>query len=159
MSSGYYDHDADPSDPIKTRQEDALKITTWYDYAHTWNIFIKKNEVRYTNGTTEDFYSIDKINYFRFDSTYLTHTINIHLSSDYDIYEQYEVIQPVRRNLGTNTTTDTKTNSTDTAKESEFTDMYYYLYIAAQMGGIFAIGQLILSIIVGVLTRKMFMFD
>jgi hypothetical protein len=159
MSSGYYDHDADPSDPIKTRQEDTLKITTWYDYTHSWEYFIKKNEVRYVNGTIEDFYSIDKINYVRFDTTYQIHIINIHLSSEYDIYEQYEVIQPVRRNLVTNTTTNTKTNSTDTAKQSEFTDTYYYLYIAAQMGGIFAIGQLVLSIIVGVLTRKMFLFD
>lgn len=180
----YYDYTASPSSPLNTGISTVsydVKLN-YYDSTRV-HIEIQENEVVYLNGTTQKFYSIGNIyqqttpdqSYYGFynkDECYIT------LSNKKKSYIQYNHTQPVfaRRNLGdsiytnttliSNTTTTTNTvtttmtysmGSTDIEKE-EMTLKYYIFYSVACVGGIFAIGRVIISIVIGYYAQKAYNF-
>ena len=147
-------------------------------------IRIVENEVVFLNGTTQKFYSIGDIyesssidNWSWGGSVYAQ--ARIFMSEEYNRYTQYEISEvddTTRRNLDTTTTvngtttttttttetidTDNRVNTTNTTtsmtskEEEEIDGDYYKLYFISQLGGLFALCQIVLGFFLGCYSQK-----
>ena len=138
------------------------------------------NEIIFLNGTTHYFYSID----YQYQTSSADNSNHwywgesrIYLSNKYTRYEQYQLTQPnnVRRNLATQTNTTTVTTITTTTNTTEASSnstssssskekeekgtVYFYFWIVSQIGGVLAIGQMLLGFLVGYYAQRVYKYE
>ena len=116
--------------------------------------------MNYLNGTTSTFYSYAGKEQIYQNGIYDVFTIKMWISSEVDIYDQYEITVPTnitRRNL--QNSTNSSENTTIKFSDEEMDTVLLVFHLLAQMGGLFIIGQLIFGFVLRRYQRKLFMFN
>lgn len=153
----YYDRNADPLNPIKDAQIYDIIGTTSIGHYNMIYQHVKENKVIYLNGTTQTFFSLGKREFFFSPLAARNIRIQMQMDSEYSIYEQFSLSQPVSttvRNLQTDTTIGT--NSSLGKLEENYYKKYWYniLYILSQVGGMLIVLLLITGILIEPYQRK-----
>lgn len=152
--SGFYDYDADPSNPVSTKQifEEGETFYGWQKY---YRVSVRENIVIYLNGSTETFYSLADKQFVYSKSITSFFKIKFKLDNMVEVYEQYDLTEvDTSRRMLLNATTAVKT-SVDESIDA----IYFYSVIIAHIGGIYACFHFIMSCIIAQYERKIFLHD
>jgi hypothetical protein len=137
------------------------RVTLQYDYFKNVQFYIKENIVNFLNGTTEKFYTVADISETVHNTDGYTSRIRFRMSEEYTIYDEYVFTQPIldeSRRLTANTT-DTLDTVTSTLKDQNMEGIDYYLFLAAQVGGVYFLFYIIFGFLLATYERKMFLYD